>query len=51
MAIVGLQETVYQVDEDDGSIEVCVLVITTSPVCILTSPFGITFTTSDLTGT
>ena len=48
--MVGLQQTVYQVDEDAGSIEVCVEVITISQECIIPSPFGITFTTSDLSG-
>ena len=51
VAMVGLQQTVYQVDENAGSIEVCVVMITTSQECIFPYPFGITFTTSDLSGT
>ena len=51
VAMVGLQQTVYQVDEDAGSIEVCVEIQTTSQECIFPSPFGINFTTSDITGT
>ena len=51
VAMVGLQQTFYLVDEDAGSIEVCIEMITTSQECIFPYPFGITFTTSDLTGT
>ena len=51
VAMVGLQQTVYLVDEDAGSIEVCVEVITTSQECIFPSPFSITFTTFNITGT
>ena len=51
VAMVGLQQTVYQVDEDAGSIEVCVEIQTTSQECIFPYPFGINFTTSDITGT
>ena len=37
-------------DEGAGTITVCVEVMTTSEECIIQSPFGITFTTSDRTG-
>ena len=50
MAVVGLQQTEYQVDEGAGTIKVCGEVKTTSEDCIIQSPFGITFTTSDRTG-
>ena len=50
VAVVGLQQTEYQVDEGAGTITVYVEVITTSEKCIIQSPFGITFTTSDRTG-
>ena len=50
VAVVGLQQTEYQVDEGAGTITVCGEVKTTSVDCIVQSPFSITFTTSDRTG-
>ena len=50
VAVVGLEQTEYQVDEGEGTITVCGEVKTTSLDCIVQSPFGITFTTSDRTG-
>ena len=50
VAVLGLQQTTYEVDEYAGIIDVCVEILTTSLMCTVSSPFTITFTTSDITG-
>ena len=50
VAVVGLSQTTYQVDEDAGDVEVCVEVKATSRDCIILFPFIITLTTVDNTG-
>ena len=50
VALVGLEQTTYQVDEGTCEVEVCVEVNTTSQECAIPFPFNITFTTVDGTG-
>ena len=50
MAVVGLQQMTYQVDEDAGAVEVCFEVNTTTQQCIIPFPFLVTLTTVDGTG-
>ena len=41
VAVVGLQRTFYSVDEDDGSVEVCLSVTRPSIGCPVTYPFDV----------
>ena len=41
----GLQRTYYQVDEDDGVVEVCLSVIRPNITCPVTYPFDVLFIT------
>ena len=53
MALVGLEATSYQVLEDAGAVEVCVVVfnINNSSFCSVVFPFDVVFTTvSDSAG-
>ena len=50
VAVVGLEQTTYQVDEGTCEVEVCVEVKTTSLDCTITFPISVTFTTVDGTG-
>ena len=51
VAVVGLAERFYEVDEDVGGVQVCVELKTESQDCVISFPFNITLQTSDLTGT
>ena len=44
-AVVGLQRTFYQVDEDVGVVEVCLSVIRPNILCPVTYPFDVLFIT------
>ena len=44
----GLQRSFYQVDEDDGMVEVCIAVQSPNISCPVTHPFTLVVTTVDL---
>ena len=50
VAVVGLEKTVYQVDEGACRVEVCVEVKTTSEECIVPFSFDVHVTTMEGTG-
>ena len=45
MAEVGLEATLYQVSEDGGVVEVCVVVSSPTNVCPVVFPFTVELTT------
>ena len=49
MAVVGLERTSYEVDENEGSVEVCAVIIFPLIDCPVVLPFDVGFTTSDNT--
>ena len=46
-AVVGLEKTFYQVSEDVGVVEVCVIVYSPTIVCPIEFPFNVTLNTTD----
>ena len=46
-AVVGLEETFYQVSEDVGVVEMCAIVYSPSITCPIEFPFNVSPTTSD----
>ena len=48
-AVVGLQRTSYQVQEDVGVVEVCAIVENKSIMCPIAFPFNISFSTENTT--
>ena len=51
MAVVGLEKTFYQVTENVGMVEVCAFVDSPNITCLITFPFDVNLSTSDITGT
>ena len=47
MAVVHLKDTVYRVREDEGVVQVCIVVTKPNVECPVTFPFDIHFYTSD----
>ena len=47
MAVVGLEETFYQVSEDVGVVEVCAIVYSPVNDCPIAFPFQVRLTTRD----
>ena len=48
-AVVGLNKTLYQVEEDVGVVEVCAIVNNTAIKCPIAFPFNISFSTENRT--
>ena len=46
-AVVGLERTFYNVPEDVGVVEVCVIVYVPSGSCPIAFPFDVSFSTND----
>ena len=46
-AVVGLERTFYQVSEDVGVVEVCVIVYSPTDECPIEFPFNVTLNTTD----
>ena len=49
MAVVGLERTLYEVEEDVGVVEVCALVYSPRIDCPIAIPFSVRLSTSDNT--
>ena len=47
VAVVGLEETFYQVSETDGVVEVCVVIYEPDIVCPIEFPFDVSLSTFD----
>ena len=47
MAVVGLEQTFYQVGEDEGFVEVCAVVISPVNTCPINFPFNVGLVTRD----
>ena len=47
MAIVGFQRTIYSVNEGDGAVEICAVVVEPDIDCPIQFDFDVIFETSD----
>ena len=46
MAVVGLEETFYQISETDGVVVVCVVIYEPDIICLIEFPFDVSLSTT-----